>query len=72
MSDLWAIELLPAPEKQVRRRNVMTSISESRVQAWNTSMSVGTQAQQLVQILAGTLGVVLVTLMTWLVLLVVR
>ncbi len=50
----------------------MTSLSQSRIQAWDPSIPVNGQVQQLVTILSGTLGVVLVTLMTWLVLLVVR
>jgi hypothetical protein len=50
----------------------MTSVPESPIQAWDRSISVDTQMQQLVKMLAGMLGIVLVTLLTWVVLLVVR
>jgi hypothetical protein len=50
----------------------MTSVSESGIQAWDVSIPVDPPLQQLVQILAGALGVVLVALLTWVVLLVVR
>ena len=48
----------------------MTSLPESRIQPWDRSISV--DVQRLVTIIAGTLGIVLVTFMAWVVLLVVR
>jgi hypothetical protein len=50
----------------------MTSLPEPRIQAWERPVSVDTQMQQLVNILTGALGIVLVTLLTWVVLVVVR
>jgi hypothetical protein len=50
----------------------MTSVPETPIQAWDRSFSVDVQLQRLVEILAGTLGVVLVALLAWVILLVVR
>ena len=50
----------------------MTSVPESRIQAWDRPISVDTQVQRLVTVLAGTLGIALVTVLTLVVLLVVR
>jgi hypothetical protein len=49
-----------------------TAEPETRIHAWDHSRSADTQLQRLVTFLVGTLGIVLVTLMTWVVLLVVR
>jgi hypothetical protein len=71
MSDPWTSAFWTS-QKQTRRRSLMTPVAESRIQAWDRAISAETQLQQMFKILAGTLGIVLVTLLTWVVLLVVR
>ena len=51
----------------------MTSVPETRIHVWGHSLWVDTQVLQgLVTFLGATFGVVLITLMAWVVLLVVR
>jgi hypothetical protein len=66
--DDHVLHLTEADEKA----DLMTPVAESRIQGWDRAISAETQLQQMFKILAGTLGIVLVTLLTWVVLLVVR
>jgi hypothetical protein len=50
----------------------MTSVPETHIHAWDHSLSVDTQVQRVVTFLVGTLGIVLVTLLAWVVLLIVQ
>jgi hypothetical protein len=50
----------------------MTSVPGTRIHAWEHSPSVDAQVQRVVTFLVGTLGIVLVTLLAWVVLLIVR
>jgi hypothetical protein len=54
------------------KASLMASVPETRIHAWDHSRSADTQLQRVMTFLVGTLGIVLVTLLTWFVLLVVR
>jgi hypothetical protein len=58
--------------KQMRKRSLMTTLTETRVRPWEHSPAVDSQVQKIVSFLAGTLGFVLVTLLAWAVLYIVR
>jgi len=56
----------------MRKRSLMTTLTETRVRPWEHSPAVDSQVQKIVSFLAGTLGFVLVTLLAWAVLYIVR
>jgi hypothetical protein len=50
----------------------MTSMTETRIRAWETVPAVDTQVHKILSFLAGTLGFVLITVLAWAVLYIVR
>jgi hypothetical protein len=72
MSGLWTDHVLPTSWKQMTRRSLMKFVAETRIHVRDHSLSVDTRLRSVVTFLVGTLGIVLVALLAWVVLFIVR